>query len=521
MRKSDTPFSNKWIESIRSNPPKKTYSDAGCPGLQIWIADDGTVRFSVRVYERGIRTPHDIGLFNPEEGFGVPEARKAAQRKRFELEDAERSDVVKVPKLEDAIPMYEEARKGGDEQTSRNRAPLPPDWDEHIDRFKRMFVKLMPMPLDRIRREEHILRERNAFATREAKAKGEEMDIRRVRSIFTTCNPMLKWFVKKDWMKPSAIADITPEDYGERSRFLLPGEWQATLPALATLPEEANLFMQFLLATGVRVEAALGMKWPEVKWGYPLIHKAADGTEHEAYIWIIPLDRVKGGKKGAKKAGTNKLSNQPRRVLLVGESVEILKRLRAIYEARKTTRIKDHGLVFGGPVPNLWGTNRSRTQRKIEERAGVFNVVDEAQSEQSWHRHDLRRTHTVYLELMGCPAHLLSLTLMHKTRARQADGHVAPSTSHYTLGLLAQEFLDHDILSELAAWHLRLHKVLTNIAQGIECKDLQLIARRIATGFESETLSSDKVSLATVLERFGLDERLIHIKKAEKLKAVA
>ena len=470
MRTAETVFTETLLKKWAADPAKRgnDYTDAGCRNLVIYIARDGVVTFTFRKRVKGApsgRVFESLGTWSS--AFGLAAARDACAVRRTELTKEGFKPKAEKKSVLDSIAMYEQARKNQDAQASRSGRPLPEKWAEHRERFKRIFAPLMARDVNTLHRHE-FTDCMDAYGRTWAKNNGRDWDPRVLRPMMVCMMPMLRWYTKRFRLDPREIEDLVPPDYDSDTRYLLPGEWQACAPHVDALSEDCGLFERFILATCVRSETALGMTWDEIRWGQWQTWKDEAGAEHRALVWVPPRVRADGSSsmKGRKKAGGDKL---PRRILLTGESIRILERLRAIWEANHELPEHAHwNGVFTERMVTRWRTARTDMQRGIERAAGTM----------PWDRMTLRHTHATYLQALGCPPRLVTMSMNHTP---DKDG-AASVTSVYAGADPARRFMSNDPLAELAPWHLRLHRLIRDIERGVQSHDLTLVQEGMRDG---------------------------------------
>lgn len=469
MRVSKTIIGEGWLKKVTKPPldPEvcgKSYTDNQCRGLVIWIAKDGVASFTFRIRiggKHGTRVFERLGTYSS--AFTLADARNAANVRRSEITSTGTTKKrEEAPFLRDAIPKYEDARKKRDKQASRKGAPLPEEWSYHIGRFQKVFADLLPQRVCDLTRRDFV-DAMAAYGVEWERQKGKEWKDRVLRPMMVCVMPMLRWFTKagQRWIDAEEIEDLVPEDYDPDKRYLLPGEWQASAPQVDALEDDLGLFIRFLLATCTRSEQALCMQWKECQWNEPwLAFEDEEGREHEALIWIVPRDKKEGRMKGRGKGGAaNKL---PNRVLLTGDALVVLKRLRAIWqEGQKDPANAGYDGVFTRDMKTAWRSARSSMQRDIERAAGTA----------TWDRMTLRHTHSTYLTMLGCPGNLVTLSMAHTP---SKDG-AAPITARYVGPVARRRFMTNDALAALAPWHLRLHKLFRDMERGHQSVELQSI----------------------------------------------
>ncbi|HZO54865.1 MAG TPA: hypothetical protein VFB63_19315, partial [Bryobacteraceae bacterium] len=421
-----------------------------------------------------------------------------------------------APTLADAIPMYEKARRNKDRQASRRGAPLPEDWEYHCGRFKTVFADLLGFKVNTLTRRdfvnamgkdgkyplEWVRNERAKWEARSADKRAEqpkEWDDRVLRPMMVCMRPMLEWFCKagQRWLDREEVADLTPEDYDDDTRYLLPGEVQAALREADKLPRDLGLFIRFLLATCTRSEQALCMEWQECDWGNPFTVLDEEGKEHEALIWIVPRDKKEGRMKGRGKGG--KANKLPNRVLLTGDALTVLKRLRAIWE-REQADPKNAGYngVFSKWMKVQWRTARSKYGRRMEDEAGM----------QPWDRMTLRHTHATYLRYLSNDQSIVTLSMTHTPSTQGA----APVTGKYTGVIARRQLSPNDPLARLAPWHLRLHKLFRDMERGnvLHSQDLSALMADLERSQEAND----------VMAAYGIERKWLKV-EGTKLTVVA
>lgn len=498
MRTAKTVFTETLLRKMSADPACRgnDYTDAGCRNLVFWIAKDGVVTFTFRKRDKnapGGRIFESVGTWSS--AFTLAQARDEVAVRRSKLSRDGYAPKVERITVVSSIPVYEDARKREDPQTARGGAPLPLKWGEYRERFKRIFKDLL-------RREVHTLRRHDfmdamhAYGNQREKETGEEWDWRTLGPMMVHMMPMLRWYTKRYRLDPREIEDIVPPDYDDDTRYLLPGEWQACAPhvdALSGLDEHCGLFERFVFLTCARSNQALKMQWDEVRWGEWRTWKDAQGNEHRALLWVPPRERA----KGRRKKGGEKL---PRTVLIVGEALSVLERLRAIWEAGRAEHPKWNG-VFPERVAHRWATGRTDIQRGIEKAGGT----------QPWDRMTLRHTHATYLGLLGCPGRLISLSMNHTPPGKaDKDPQAAPVTDIYNGADPSRLFEADEPLAELVPWHLRLQKLIRDIERGnVHSPDLARVLVKLRDG----------QGCRDMCERYGINRAFIEVAET-KLRAV-
>lgn len=487
MRRASLEFSEAKLRKMSADPASRgnDFTDGGCRGLVVYIARDGVVTFTYRQRVPGKgRIFEKLGMWGP--AFTLAHARDAANARRSEISVHGLKPKVENVTLEASIPKYETARRNKDAQASRRRAPLPENWQEHITRFKKVFAPLLSYDVNALSRND-FQRCMDEYGEKWSREHERPWDPRVLRPMMVHVMPMLRWYTKRYRLEAREIEDLVPPDYDKDTRYLLPGEWQACAPFIDEMPEECGLFARFIFATCVRSETALGMQWSEITWGNFQTWKDADGTEHRALIWIPPRERM----KGRKKAGGE---NLPRRILLTGESLAILERLRAIYEANRA-KDEDYLGVFTRRMVTRWRSARTAMQRTVERCAGT----------RRWDRMTLRHTHATYLQALGCPKRLVTMSMNHTPDETGA----ASVTNVYAGADPVRRFMANDPLAELAPWHLRLHRLIWDIERGFQSNDVTLVQESMKYGQQARDM----------MERYNIPARWIDI-NATRLRVV-
>ena len=502
-------------EELRKNPRatfKQEYTCREVRGFMVWFSKDQTVSLClrIRVKRPGTKSKRKYEVLghwvDPREiksdtVMSVARAKTKAIILRGHFEEHGLTVAAKIPVLSAAIEEYAIARRDRkDPRTSKRKAPLPLDWDKRIERFKKMYGEYLDQPVS-VLTYDLMLTKRNDFAAEAEGAPAGQPTIkglRKVRAIFTTTMPMLKWFRDAKGYMPHAgmIEALTPEGYGKNTRFLYPGEWQKCVPHIDLLADYAGLFLRFLFLTGVRSETALGMQWDEFDLTDPDKFKDEEGREHELCVWIVPP--VKGRLKGRGKGEDSE--DLERRILLTGDALKIIRTMRRVFEERNAERQEYTG-VWPKHVRNTWRGKRSRTQRKIEKAAGVAR----------FNRYTLRKSHTTYLEYLQCPPALLSLTMTHT--AASEEGAAPVTKEHYRHADAASRTMGaHDPLVMLAPWHLKLHRLIRDMEAGNITDELKGIQRELRRGSKSEKMR----------RKYDVDAKFIEVEEhAPKLRLVS
>jgi len=475
MRTAKIVFTKTLLEKMSADPAHRgnDFTDAGCRNLVIYIAKDGVVTFTFRKRDKNApkgRIFEALGSLSS--AFTLAQARDACAVRRTELSQKGYRPKAERMTVEASFELYEKLRKQEDPQTSRGRAPLPLKWEEYKARFKKVFPLLLSRDVSDLRRSD-FMDGYVEYGRAEYTSKGKEWDWRVLGPTMVHMMPMLNWYSKRFDLNPREVADIVPPGYEEDTRYLLPGEWQACAPhvdALDGLDTDCGLFERYVFLTCARSEQALKMQWDEVRWGQHRTWKDANGVEHRALVWIPPREHV----KGRRKKGGERL---PREVLIIGEALTLLERLRAIWEAN--VKLPEHAHwngVFPERVAHRWRTARTDIQRGIEKAGGT----------EPWDRMTLRHTHATYLGLLGCPKRLISMSMNHTAAGKADKGDkelAAPVTDTYNGADASRDFEADEPLAELAPWHLRLHKLIRDIERGnIHSPDLQRVLNKLRDG---------------------------------------
>jgi hypothetical protein len=440
------------------------------------------------------------------------------RRAKYEQQGV-RVEEREIPTLLDGIEEYVIARRDKrDPRTAKKGAPLPASWghtglqrdgshsrdkrEGHIGRFMDMMERYLDRPIN-VLNYDVLLEARNAYAHGRRNGTTFEEELKRVRALITTVMPMLTWFKKVKYLTDGeGIEDLKPKRYDPNTRFLYPGEWQTSVPHVDALPNLGGLLPRFTLLTGVRAETALGMEWSECAWGQFETFRDFDDNEQQFLTWIVPrrVGRMKGRGKTAAE-------DTPRRVLLTGDSLRILRRMRDAWEQNRRDNPNDISqFVFPAKVRSMWRARRSKIQRGIERAAGCF-----VNKKSRWNRYTLRKTHSTYLGYLQCPKHLVSMSLTHTP---SADGAADVTSIHYNHADATRAVSNdqHDPLVQLGPWHIRLHKLLRDIEYGDTKGDLGKMQSAMRTGDKS----------ANMRERYGIDVKMIEVeKRGPKLAIVA
>lgn len=473
MRKAKIEFSESLLKRMAADPAHrgKEFTDAGSRNLVIYIALDGVVTFKFRKRMKGVPKGRIFEKLPPwSSAYTLAQARDACAVRRTELaQNGYQRKAVSKTVLE-SISMYERARANKDPLASRRGAPLRKKWKEHRDRFKAIFEPILGIDVNRLHRSD-FTDCMDAFGEQWAKENKKPWDPRVLGPMMGCMMPMLRWYTTQFRLDPREIAGLVPPGYGDASRYLLPGEWQASAPHIDAMENDLGLLWRFMFYTCTRTSQALGMQWDEINWGNWRYWKDEDGNEHKALIWIPPRERT----KAREQEGGEKL---PRRVLITGESLTILERLRVIWEQNRAEHPTWNG-VFTERMIQRYLSARTELQREVEKLAGT----------PTWDRKALRHTHATYLGFLGCPPNLISLSMNHSAREKGAGA--ALVTDRYNKADASKRFMATDPLAQLAPWHARLHKLLKDIERGFKSVDLAAMQDDMRDGQLCRDMCSD------------------------------
>jgi integrase len=476
-------FTEKLLGRMSKDPEHqgKTFSDAGCRGLVVHIAVNGEVTFKFRARVKGgPKARVHEGLDSWSSAYKLEDAQDAVRARRSDIKKNGLRPPAESVTVFESIPKYEAARRRKDPLASRRRAPLGKKWPEHIKRFQVVFKDLLGTDVNKLKRvdftgcmerygDECEKEDRKQhFQTPEKDRKpakdGVEpwmWDPRRLRPMMVYANPMLEWYTRQYRLDPREVYGLVPPDYGKDDRYLLPGEWQASAPHIDALECELGLFWRFLLLTATRTTQASGMQWDELNWGEWRYWTDEDGVRHKALIWIPPRDRM----KGRDMDGGEDLA---RRVLITGETLTVLEKLRAIWERNHAMPEHAHwNGVFTERMVQRFYSARTDLQRGVEEKAGT----------KPWDRMSLRHTHATYLGFLGCPPYLVTLSMNHAVKADVEAGkkfgiEAAAVTGRYDTSDKSHDLRPNDPFTQLAPWHRRFQRLLKDIERGIKSDDL-------------------------------------------------
>ena len=451
------------------------------------------------------------------DAYGAKRARLDYILKRAKYEaQGVRVEARAIPTLLDGIEEYVIARRDEhDPRTAKKGAPLPASWghtglekdgkhdkekrEGHIGRFMDMMEKYLDRPIN-VLSYDVLLEARNQYAQSRRDGTTFEKELKRLRALLTTMMPMLTWFKKVKYLTDGeGIEDLKPPRYEPNTRFLYPAEIQQSRTLFDELPHLGGLLPLFVRSTGVRSETALGFEWNECAWGQFETFRDFDNHEQQFLTWIVPrrVGRMKGRGKTAGET-------TPRRVLLTGDSLRILRQLRAVWEQdRRENPDSTDNHVFPKKVRNMWRARRSKVQRAIEKTMGTTKKG-------RWNRYTLRKSHSTYLGYIQCPKFLVSMSLTHTPSAEGAADVTAVHYDHSD-AVRATSGDMHDPIVQLGPWHIRLHKLFRDMEAGDTSGDLGRIQPALRTGDKSSNMR----------DRYGLDVKLVEVeKRAPMLKLV-
>lgn len=481
MKHQEIEFTDRYFtRSLRHKPDGiNAFTDRGknaVTGLLAEVAKNNTITFRVRKRVGVERHSQRIGSFCPPT-LGVNEARAFARKiiAGWELDElngitkAQRERERSIPTLASLISKYETARRNRDPDTcGKQWKPLPKDWQEKLSILRRMYAGLLTMRMDHITRDD-LAEAHEAYLALRKRETGRAPE-RSIPAMWGTVQPMFTWASRQGWIARKEFTGFT-EQSDARTRFLLPGELQAAIRGFEAGGDMGKLPL-FLLYSCVRLRMATGMKFTELS---PVMELETEpGKKSPAIIWTIP-----GSEAGRSKG----LDEDDAGVFVIaGEALAIVE----YFREQKRASGDDRETVFPLQVANRWVDNGKDEQVRLL--AAVLG-------EMNWHRHDLRRTGTTYMNY--ALAHRGHRSVERRLISKKALNH------HY--GESVTDIYDQmDQYQDLAYGLLEMQGLLRDIATGAKSERVQKTIERIAIGATQMMtryhVSRDRLAIKTTEE---------------------
>ncbi|WP_319826084.1 tyrosine-type recombinase/integrase [Thalassovita sp.] len=378
-------LTSKFIEGQKPNPTKRLdFRDELMPGLVLRISTSGTKTFCLHKRINGKMRRLTIGRFGV---VSLAEARERVRQVLYEIE---------AGRFED--------RTGVEVETKPTLGDVIPDYiEKHAKVHNRDWI-----------RKEALLAKFTALH-------GKRIDEIKRADVVKACDEIHKsapvsanralahlkhlmgWCVERGMIDASPIAGMKPlSKERSRERVLTDDELGALWEVFGDEGYPFGDCMKFLMLSGQRRAEVAEMLWPEI--------------DLEKRLWTLPSQRAKNGKQHT--------------VPLTDAMVEVL---------RKTPRFFNSDYVFTttGKTP-ISGFGRLKTR------------LDKALPESSapWIIHDLRRTMSTNMAMLGVPQPVTEALLNHKT------GVVSGVAAIYNVYSYADEKRE-----ALGKWNERIEKI--------------------------------------------------------------
>jgi len=345
-------LTTKFIETRKPNPVKREdYRDTVVPGLVLRVNKSGTKTFSFHKRINGKMARLTIGHFGP---FSLNDARERVRQVLYEIETGRFED-----------------RTGIEVETKRTLGDVIPDYiEKHAKVHNRDW-----------KRKEALLAK---FTTLHGKRIDEikRADVVKACDVITKSAPvsanralahlkhLMSWCVESGIVDASPIAGMKPRAKEQpRERVLLDGELSALWAACDDEGYPFGDCMKLLILSGQRRAEVAEMRWSEL--------------DLEKRLWTLPSKRAKNGKQHA--------------VPITDAMFEVL---------RKTPRFFNSDYVFtttGKSPVSGFGRLKDRLDKALPE------------GTEPWIIHDLRRTMSTNMAMLGVPQPVTEALLNHKT----------------------------------------------------------------------------------------------------------
>jgi len=378
-------LTTKFIETKKPNPAKRIdYRDTVVPGLVLRINTSGTKTFSFHKRIHGKMKRLTIGKFGP---LSLTQARDRARQVLYEIETG---------RFEDRTGIEVEAKPTlGDvipDYIEKHAKVHNKDW-KRKDALLRKFTGLHGKRIDEIKRTDVV----KACDTIHKSAPVS------ANRALAHLKHLMGWCVERGMIDASSIAGMKPlSKERSRERVLSDDELGALWAACDTEGYPFGDCMKLLILSGQRRAEVAEMRWSEINF--------------ENRLWTLPSQRAKNGKQHT--------------VPLTDAMLTIL---------RSLPRFLGSDFVFTttGKSP-VSGFGRLKTR--------LDNALPDGT--EPWIIHDLRRTMSTNMAMLGVPQPVTEALLNHKT------GVVSGVAAIYNVYSYADEKRD-----ALDSWNERIEEI--------------------------------------------------------------
>lgn len=345
-------LTTKFIEGQKPDPSKRLeFRDELMPGLKLRISTSGTKTFCLHKRINGKMRRLTIGRFGV---VSLAEARERVRQVLYEIETGRFED-----------------RTGVEVETKPTLGDVIPDYIEkhakvHNRDWKRKEALLAKFTTLHGKRIDEIKR---ADVVKACDVIHKSAPVSANRAL-AHLKHLMGWCVERGMIDASPIGGMKPlSKERSRERVLTDDELGALWAAFGNEGYPFGDCMKFLMLGGQRRAEVAEMRWPEI--------------DLEKRLWTLPSQRAKNGKQHT--------------VPLTDAMVEVL---------RKTPRFFNSGYVFTttGKTPiSGFGRLKDRLDKALPE------------GTEPWIIHDLRRTMSTNMAMLGVPQPVTEALLNHKT----------------------------------------------------------------------------------------------------------
>jgi integrase len=398
-------LTTKFIETRKPDPSKRVaYRDTVVPGLVLRVNKSGTKTFSFHKRISGKMKRLTIGQFGP---FSLNEARERARQILYEVETGrfEQNTGIEV----EAKPTLGDVIPDYIEKHAKvhNR-----DWKRKKALLEK-FTTLHGKQIDEIKRVDVV-------KACDVISKSAPVSANRA---LAHLKHLMSWCVESGIVEASPIAGMKPRAKEQPRERVLTGDELGALWAVCG--DEGYPFgdcMKLLMLSGQRRAEVAEMRWSELD----LVKS----------LWTLPSSRAKNGKQHT--------------VPITDAMLEVL---------RKTPRFFNSDYVFTttGKTPiSGFGRVKDRLDKALPE------------GTEPWIIHDLRRTMSTNMAMLGVPQPVTEALLNHKT------GVVSGVAAIYNVYSYADEKRE-----ALCKWNERIEEITKtkNDPQSVECGDARSLGR--------------------------------------------
>ena len=369
MPKRVAPLNALQLRRINPNPEKTTeLVDGAIPGLRLRISPYGLFSWSLNMRSKGRMRRFHVG-----NGLSLSEARKRAQRLRYEIQNGrdpteerreERSKsklgLNEIKTFEDLIDQYYGSGPGSFLKTKAAQSCS----------LKLVFQTVLNSELIKLKR-----------STLQLTVDRHKSKVSAARSA-AYLNPILRWAERRDLLERGFPLE-KPLHPAPKQTVLNFSELAVLIPKFVG---QYGLCAKFILLTGVRKSAALALRWEQI--------------DFDNSVWVVPAEILKDTRRYSARI------KQQKKDQIIPLSRQAIFLLNEIKNEPGNLSLKPAALSKKLVFSNAKGgilDNWSRWLAEIRTDSGIHD----------WSLHSLRRTCATMAGELGAAPHVISAMLGH------------------------------------------------------------------------------------------------------------